>query len=68
MVELCSTVTCPECGHRKRELMPTDACVVFYVCEGCGAMLKPLKGDCCVFCSFGDARCPPIQEGGDCCT
>jgi len=67
MVELYSTVTCPGCGYRKRERMPTDACVFFYVCEGCGAMLKPLKGHCCVFCSFGDTRCPPIQEGGDCC-
>ena len=63
-----STITCPECGHSKRELMPTDACQFFYDCEGCGALLKPKKGDCCVYCSFGDTRCPPIQGGDDCCT
>ena len=25
-------------------------------------VLRPLAGDCCVFCSFGDVPCPPIQE------
>ena len=42
--------------------MPTDACQYFYECEGSGALLKPLAGDCCVFCSYGDVPCPPIQE------
>ena len=65
-VELYSTITCPECGHSKRELMPTDACQFFYECEGCGRLLKPLRGDCCVFCSYGDIKCPPIQEGNAC--
>jgi hypothetical protein len=26
------------------------------------ALLKPKSGDCCVFCSYGDVPCPPIQE------
>lgn len=39
-----------------------DACQFFYECEGCGAILKPLAGDCCVFCSYGSVPCPPIQE------
>jgi len=42
--------------------MPTDACQFFYECTGCGALLRPNAGDCCVFCSFGDVPCPPIQE------
>jgi len=67
-VELYSTITCPKCGHSKRELMPTNACQYYYDCEGCGALLKPLEGDCCVYCSYGDTRCPPIQEGDACCT
>ena len=49
--------------------MPTDACVVFYDCKGCGETLKPLPGSCCVFCSYGSVPCPPIQEGAEpCCT
>ena len=43
--------------------MPTDACVFFYDCKGCGERLKPLPGSCCVFCSYGSVPCPPIQEG-----
>lgn len=59
-----STITCPSCGHRETELMPTDACVFFYDCPGCGERLKPLDGDCCVFCSYGDVKCPPKADGG----
>ena len=57
-----STLICPECAHAKLETMPTDACQYFYECEGCGVLLKPLQGDCCVFCSYGDVPCPPVQE------
>ncbi len=67
VVELCSTITCPECGHKKEELMPIDACMFFYKCENCKKRLKPLPGDCCVFCSYGTVKCPPIQAGSCCC-
>jgi hypothetical protein len=56
-----SSIICPACGHREREIMPTDACQYFYDCKGCGEVLKPKAGDCCVFCSYGDMPCPPIQ-------
>jgi hypothetical protein len=62
MAELLSTLTCPECGKLSKETMPTDACQYFYDCRHCGAVLKPLAGHCCVFCSYGDVPCPPIQE------
>jgi hypothetical protein len=63
-----STITCPECGHQSKDLMPTNACQFYYDCKGCGAVLRPLAGDCCVYCSYGDVKCPPIQEGASCCT
>jgi len=47
--------------------MPLDACIYFFDCPGCGGQLKPLSGDCCVYCSFGDVKCPPIQEDRACC-
>jgi hypothetical protein len=62
MPEFQSTITCPQCSASATENMPTDACQYFYDCTGCGAVLKPLQGDCCVFCSYGDVPCPPIQE------
>ena len=62
-----STLTCPKCGHHETEKMPTDACQFYYDCKGCGELLRPLSGDCCVFCSYGDVKCPPIQTGKNCC-
>ena len=62
-----STITCPECGFKATEQMPTDACRVFYDCKGCGERLKPKPGDCCVFCSYGTVPCPPIQLNQACC-
>ncbi|MBS0470925.1 MAG: hypothetical protein JSR60_07630 [Proteobacteria bacterium] len=60
-VEATSEVTCPECGAKHIEPMPSDACIYFYECKGCGVMLRPKPGDCCVFCSYGSVPCPPIQ-------
>jgi len=47
--------------------MPTDACQFYYACEGCAALLRPKAGDCCVFCSYGTVKCPPIQLERPCC-
>lgn len=66
-VILQSTITCPECGHAEIETMPSDACQWFYDCKGCKMVLKPLPGDCCVFCSYATVPCPPIQAGDNCC-
>ncbi len=66
-IELQSIITCPQCGYKKEETMPTDACQYFYECESCHARLKPIQGDCCVFCSYGTIKCPPIQAGQNCC-
>ncbi|HEV3019233.1 MAG TPA: GDCCVxC domain-containing (seleno)protein [Burkholderiaceae bacterium] len=62
-----SRLTCPKCGHVSLETMPTDACVFFYDCAGCGAVLRPKQGDCCVFCSYGSVPCPPAQADPTCC-
>lgn len=42
--------------------MPTDACVYFHRRTACGAPINPTAGDCCVFCSYGDTPCPPMQS------
>ena len=51
-MKLKSALICPSCHHQAIETMPTDACQFFYDCKGCGTRLKPLPGDCCVFCSL----------------
>src|ERR1700680_4188737 len=63
-MQLQSTLTCPKCSYQAVETMPTDACQFFYDCKGCGERLKPLAGDCCVFCSYGSVVLGgPRQEG-----
>ena len=66
-IVLQSIITCPVCLHQKEETMPTDACQYFYTCTQCNTRLKPLQGDCCVFCSYGTVACPPIQDNKSCC-
>jgi hypothetical protein len=65
---LTSHITCPLCGFKQIETMPTDACQFFYECRGCGQLLRPRPGDCCVFCSYGTVPCPPVQEHTGCCS
>jgi hypothetical protein len=61
-----SVITCPHCENQSPELMPTDACLFFYDCKCCLKRLKPMADDCCIFCSYGSVRCPPMQAGKCC--
>src|SRR5205823_4820175 len=67
-ITLQSIISCPHCGFQKEETMPTDACQYFYQCESCKTTFKPKQGDCCVYCSYGNLACPPIQENRSCCS
>ncbi|MHB8905646.1 MAG: GDCCVxC domain-containing (seleno)protein [Melioribacteraceae bacterium] len=62
-----SKIKCPYCGFEKIEIMPENACQHFYLCSSCSKIIKPLEGDCCVFCSYGTVKCPPIQKEKKCC-
>lgn len=56
-----SEITCPKCGHKEIEKLPTEVCQLFYSCKKCGYEMHPKDGDCCVFCSYGDHKCPSKQ-------
>ncbi|HAM99620.1 MULTISPECIES: GDCCVxC domain-containing (seleno)protein [Bacteroidia] len=62
-----SIISCPNCDFQKKETMPMDSCQFFYKCENCHTILKPKQGDCCVYCSYGSAKCPSIQKNESCC-
>jgi hypothetical protein len=51
-------IRCPICRIESAAAMPADACVFFWDCPACGSLVRPKAGDCCVFCSYGSARCP----------
>lgn len=55
-------VTCPVCGYGEELAIPADTCLFFHRCSNCNMLLKPAPGDCCVFCSYGDALCIPRQR------
>lgn len=56
-----SEITCPKCGFKKTELLPDDYCLLNYTCSGCQFKMVPKETDCCVFCSYGDKKCPSKQ-------
>ena len=60
-VTLKCRLTCPGCGHVTSEVMPTDTSPYFHDCVGCGRLIRPRIGDCCVYCSHGDVPCTPVQ-------
>lgn len=60
-----STLACPDCGGQDVRTMPADACVIVTACRFCHTTMRPKPGDCCVFCSYGDVPCPPIQQERD---
>ncbi len=39
-----STITCPNCGHRESETMPTDACQFFMIANSVALSLNPKQG------------------------
>lgn len=66
MADVNVRLTCPRCGTTSAETMPTDRCVYFHECPNCRSIIKPKPGDCCVFCSYGDKRCPFVQNDVPC--
>ena len=57
-----ANLMCPECGNEQDTEMPVEACQYFYECVHCEAILTPQPGDCCVYCSYADVKCPPQQR------
>ncbi len=56
-----SIIKCPFCNFTKQEKLPTDVCLIKYECTNCKKEIFPIEGDCCVFCSYGDHKCPSKQ-------
>lgn len=61
-----SILTCPECDHQQKELMPHSACIPIYHCMGCQQDILALNDDCCVFCSYADISCPLKDKRSSC--
>jgi len=53
-----ATLNCPVCSEKTTATIPEDSCQFFFTCPSCANTLKPLQGDCCVFCSYSEVKCP----------
>jgi hypothetical protein len=60
-IETKGELTCPNCGHKQTEPIPTDQCQLVYTCKNCKKDIYPKENDCCVFCSYANHKCPSKQ-------
>lgn len=56
-----ANLKCPFCKKEQTVKMPEAGCQYMYKCQYCGKIITARKGDCCVFCSYADTKCPPKQ-------
>jgi hypothetical protein len=54
-------ITCPECEHKQPMNIPDKSCQAFYKCESCEKIISAKKS-CCVFCDYGDRKCPIAEK------
>ena len=59
-------IQCPNCGHQEEMEMPDYVCVRVFKCSSCQEVVHPKEGDCCVFCSYADEKCPSKQQKKEC--
>ena len=61
-INLKTVITCQSCGMAEEIMMHPKLPEQKFVCKKCSAELLAQAGECCVFCSYGSVKCPPIQE------
>lgn len=60
--ELLARITCPLCRVEFEAEIPERARQLFWHCPACEGVIVPKSGDCCVFCSYADRRCPSADS------
>ncbi|MEK6904134.1 MAG: GDCCVxC domain-containing (seleno)protein [Nanoarchaeota archaeon] len=54
-------LTCPNCEGKTTLKIPKNSCLNSYVCKKCKGVIFA-KESCCVFCDYGDKKCPVSKE------
>jgi len=55
-------ITCPKCGNKQKIRIPSNKCIPFYICKKCKKLIASKKS-CCVFCDYGNKKCPVSHKG-----
>ena len=62
VVKIECEVTCPICSRSRWMTMTTGIQSYFYHCDVCFNLIMPKYGECCIFCSYGSAKCVQILK------
>ena len=58
------TLKCPHCGAEQNANMPSAGRKMALSCRSCNIIIFKKQESCCVFCSYGEIKCPVEQEKG----
>jgi hypothetical protein len=61
-VKIETILSCPYCGKQQRVFMSLSGVKSSLYCFFCEQKIFSKDGVCCVFCSYGSAKCPVAQE------
>jgi len=56
-----NNLSCPECGEKQKSEMLDEDYSYAYQCNGCASIIEKKENDCCVYCSYGEVKCPSQQ-------
>jgi uncharacterized protein (DUF2225 family) len=54
-------LTCPECGAQQKAEMSTMENSRIYECDTCKEIIQANEDECCVYCQYGEVKCPGEQ-------
>ena len=56
-----NVLTCPECGAKEHSEMNSLEISRIYECNSCKEIVQANDDKCCIYCQYGDAKCPTEQ-------
>lgn len=54
-------LTCPECASSQNVEMLESGYSYAYQCDNCSEIIEKKEESCCVYCSYGEVKCPSQQ-------
>jgi hypothetical protein len=56
-----NALTCPDCGSKQNVEMLESGYSYAYQCDSCSEIIEKKHESCCVYCSYGEVKCPEEQ-------
>ncbi len=56
-----NTLDCPKCGNKQKVEMLSLESPHYYQCDSCHEVIQSTNGKCCVYCQYGEVKCPIEQ-------